>query len=360
MHCRISETLSFAVKFIVFCGVLYVLVDFILPAFHLTYLLEAVNRYNAAMAGFLFRLMGMDPLIQGAHIFLDGFGVKIITECSAIYHIILLYAFVMAYPSSTRQKIIGLFFGISVLWAGNTMRIIGVCLIGVKFPNLFAYVHVYFGQIIMILLVLTVSLAWLRSVVMVDTIDTPSSFFFRCIAISSIPFLFWLFLHKGYVWTNLYFIKFFLSLFGYHFELPPKLNLYPHTFNTFNLIAFSGLVLATRSLGTREKIKALITGLSLLSAMHLVFIFFQVLFFNFYVRQAFWLITAMIIVHQWVLPFALWLFLIRKEIFKAGGIHICPVCGEEKVGIIQHIKAKHGNKKTWFSEYLNKFLTLCL
>jgi exosortase H (IPTLxxWG-CTERM-specific) len=106
--------------------------------------------------------MGMDPLIQGAHMSLDGFNVKIIGECSALYHIILLCSFVMAYPSSARQKISGLLFGIPVLWAGNIVRIVGVCLAGAKSPDLFVYFHVYFGQIIMILFVLTVSLAWLR------------------------------------------------------------------------------------------------------------------------------------------------------------------------------------------------------
>ncbi len=339
---RLSFQKRFSLTFMLWCAALYALIDFILPAFHLTHFFEAANRYNAAMTGFIFKLLGMDPLIQGTHISLDGFRVKIITECSAFYHIILLFAFIMAYSSSSKQKTIGLLFGIPILWAGNIVRIVGVCFTGVKYPDFFAYVHVYFGQIIMILFVLTISLTWLRSVVMIKTTDKPSSFFIRFIAISIIPFLLWLFLHKGYVWINLNLIKFFLSLFGCHFELPSKLDLYPHTFNSFNLISFSGLVLATKSLGSGEKIKALIGGLAILSAMHLVFTLFRIFFFSFHVRQSFWLITAMIILHQWVLPFALWLFLIRKEIFKRKGIFTCPVCGAEKVGIIQHIKAKHG------------------
>jgi hypothetical protein len=51
---------------------------------------------------------------------------------------------------------------------------------------------------------------------------------------------------------------------------------------------------------------------------------------------------ALILINQWILPFGLWIAIVRKEIFKPGGIYKCPICGAEKRGIIEHIRTKHG------------------
>jgi uncharacterized Zn finger protein (UPF0148 family) len=31
-------------------------------------------------------------------------------------------------------------------------------------------------------------------------------------------------------------------------------------------------------------------------------------------------------------------------VFRRAGTHICPICGEERVGIVEHIRVKHGEK----------------
>jgi uncharacterized Zn finger protein (UPF0148 family) len=48
------------------------------------------------------------------------------------------------------------------------------------------------------------------------------------------------------------------------------------------------------------------------------------------------------IANQYILPFGLWLAFTYADLFKRAGTYTCPICGAEKVGIVEHIKAKHG------------------
>jgi hypothetical protein len=82
-------------------------------------------------------------------------------------------------------------------------------------------------------------------------------------------------------------------------------------------------------------------GLAILCGVHFFFRLFQVLFLQFKISFAFRPFVALIIINQWILPFALWLFFVRKELFKKKTT-VCPICGEEKFGIVDHIRGKHG------------------
>ena len=47
---------------------------------------------------------------------------------------------------------------------------------------------------------------------------------------------------------------------------------------------------------------------------------------------------------QYFLPFGIWLAFAYKDIFKRAGTYICPICGEEVVGMEEHVRKKHGKK----------------
>jgi len=49
-------------------------------------------------------------------------------------------------------------------------------------------------------------------------------------------------------------------------------------------------------------------------------------------------------IHQYLLPFGLWLVFAYADVFRRAGAHICPIGGEEKVGIVEPIKVKRGEK----------------
>ena len=327
---------KFGVIFVLLCSIFYAIIRWTPGTF------EPISNYTAATLGFLLRVLGMQPIVQGVFVSVDNFGVKIIGECSAIYILILFSSFVLAYPTSWKKKTIGLLFGIPSLFAVNTLRLVVVFIAGMWYPDLFEYIHVYLWQTIIIILVFIACFAWLRLVVMVDIRNKPIAFLVRFIAFSSILFLIWLYLDTEYLLMIYCIVEFLLHLLGYHVHLAPNPNImvYP---TTFNLITFTALVLATQSIGKRTKIKALITGLPLMMLIQVIRGAYQVLAY-YQVVHALEIMFAAQVINQYFLPFGLWFAFTYKDVFKRAGAYICPICGAEKVGIVEHIRVKHGEK----------------
>ncbi|WP_319526495.1 exosortase H [uncultured Desulfosarcina sp.] len=330
--------LLFSIRFVLLAGGLYILFNWLPPSA----IADPLNRHTAAMTAFLLRLPHLEPSVSGVILTAHGFSIRIIAECTAIFVAILYFSFVMAYPTALKNKLLGLAAGLPFLFAANLARILFIFLVGLKYRTFFEYAHVYIGQIVMILLVLVAVMTWLRSIAAVEMDDRPLSFLARFIAYSSIPFVFWLYLDQGFVYINLLIVKALLGLFGLQVPIPEKLDLYPHTFNTFHLIAFTSLMMATRSIERSQKAGCILIGLSILCGAHLLFRLNQVLFVDFNIKYAMRPFVALIIINQWILPFGLWLFFARNVLFKREDRFICPICGAEKKGLIEHMKAKHG------------------
>lgn len=331
--------LKFGALFVFFCATFYG-ITVLTPSTFAT-----LNNHTATALGFLLQVLGMQPVMQGAVVSADGFGVKIIGECSALYVLILFSSFVLAYPTTLQNKAIGLFFGIPALFVVNTVRLVIVFLVGLWRPDLFEYIHVYLWQPIIIILIFISCLTWLRYVVMIATRNNPLTFLVRFIAFSSIPFLIWFHLDKIYVAMTGQITEFLLNCMGYQIRLEPDPNIlfYPAT---FNLIVFSALILATQSASFSRKgtkIPALVIGVTLMVLVEVIHELFQVLAY-FGMQHALEIMHTTRIANQYLLPFGLWLAFIYADMFKRAGTYTCPICGEEKVGIVEHIKAKHGEK----------------
>ena len=328
----------FSVRFVMLAGGLYILFNWLPPSA----LADPLNRHTAEMTAFFLRLLHLEPSVSGVILSAQGFSIRIIAECTAIFVAILYFSFVMAYPTALKNKLLGLAAGLPFLFAANLARILFIFLIGLKYRAFFEYAHVYIGQIVMILLVLVAAMTWLRSIAEAKMDDRPLSFLVRFIAYSSIPFVFWLYLDQGFVYINLLLVKALLSGFGLPVPIPEKLDLYPHTFNTFHLIAFASLMMATRSIERSRKVRCTLIGLVILCVAHFLFRLNQALYVDFHINYAMRPFVALIIINQWILPFGLWLFFARNALFKRRDRYICPICGAEKKGLIEHMKAKHG------------------
>jgi len=331
--------LTFGALFLVSCTAFYVITRLTPSSF------APLNNYTATALGFLLHALGMPPTVEGVIVSAGGFSVKIIYECSAIFVFIPFISFVLAYPTSLKNKAIGLIFGIPSLFVVNALRLTVVFFTGLWRPDLFEYVHAYLWQTIMIILVFISCLAWLHYVVMVTTRNKPLAFLVRFVGFSSVLFLIWFYLDNIYVLIIGYMTEFLLNCMGYHIHLAPDPNiaLYP---STFNLIAFTALILATQHPSVREKgvkMKALVFGLTLMMLVEVIHGLYQVLV-NFGVGYALEIMYAAQIGNQYFLPFGLWLVFVYTDVFKKAGMHVCPICGEEKVGIVDHIRAKHGEE----------------
>jgi archaeosortase B (VPXXXP-CTERM-specific) len=95
----------------------------------------------------------------------NGFSVKIIEECTGIYEVLIFAAAVLAFPTLWRNKFIGLGLGVPMLYAFNVVRIMFLILVGHHYPQSFDFMHLYFWQATLIVMITSVWLLWIFQVV---------------------------------------------------------------------------------------------------------------------------------------------------------------------------------------------------
>ena len=93
----------------------------------------------------------------------SGFGVSIEPGCNGIEACIVLFAAVMAYPATWRQKAAGLAIGFLAVQALNVVRVISLFYLGQWNTQVFQFAHEFLWQALIMLDVLIVWLLWVRA-----------------------------------------------------------------------------------------------------------------------------------------------------------------------------------------------------
>ena len=104
-------------------------------------------------------------LTNGTTIFYGPFPIEIIEECSGMYEALLLGAALLAFPTAWYKTAIGFALGFPLIWAMNIARIAVLLVIGRYSPEYFNFLHLYFWQGTMILMVASTWLLWVLWVV---------------------------------------------------------------------------------------------------------------------------------------------------------------------------------------------------
>ncbi|MCG8553009.1 MAG: archaeosortase/exosortase family protein [Desulfobacterales bacterium] len=295
----------FSFTFVFVCLVLYLSLETAPPAFF-----HFVNRANTLGTGFLLKLAGIVPRITNDMISYEGFTVKVVGECSAVFISILPLAFFIAYPSRALWKIAGVFAGLPLLFIFNLFRIVLVFMVGLASPKLFPWVHLYFGQVGMIFLVVWICMVWLKYAKK-DIRQLPDTrMMLAAFVVSILPFTAWIWLCKPYTWMLLWTARLILELAGFSAVLPGALALYPHTFISFNIVVILSLVMADRMFRKQMSKKKFLTGMGSLMVLHLFFQMLPILFFQNRLMQSQPLINALLVIHQFFLPFIFWVALV--------------------------------------------------
>lgn len=271
------------------------------------HLLAPLVRETAATVAELLGLFGTSPGVDGDLLTLSGFRVRIVTECTPLYLAILFSSFVLSSPAQLGRKALGVLFGLPLLHAVNAVRIAAVMAVGAAYPGLFESVHVYLGQVVSVIAVIVACLAWLRWA-SGRTEHATCAFLARAAGISGLLFLPWFLLNRWYVAAGDYPIKLLFRLAGSPVDLSAGLAVY---YQTFNMVTFSALVLATGSITAREKILGLAAGLPLLWLGHQAFRTCNVFLSAFRVEAAYGLSVAIHLFASYLLPFLLWLAVVR-------------------------------------------------
>ncbi len=98
-------------------------------------------------------------------IFYGPFPVEIIEECSGIYEALLLGAALLAFPTAWYKTALGFAIGFPLIYAMNIARIAVLLVIGRYSPQYFEFLHLYFWQGTMVLMVASTWLLWVLWVV---------------------------------------------------------------------------------------------------------------------------------------------------------------------------------------------------
>jgi archaeosortase B (VPXXXP-CTERM-specific) len=110
-----------------------------------------------------------DNLVQ-----LGSFSVLIIEECTGVFEALIFLAAVLAYPTGWVDKLIGIVLGVPILYAFNVLRILVLLWVGRFHHRLFEFMHIYFWQGTLILMITSVWLLWIFKVVRHENPSTPA------------------------------------------------------------------------------------------------------------------------------------------------------------------------------------------
>jgi exosortase/archaeosortase family protein len=104
----------------------------------------------------------MKVYASGISISGEGFSVKILGNCNAIYETVLLLSAVIAFPALLKEKVVGGVLGTIFIYLLNLLRVVLLYLVGVYAPQFFEESHVYVSQTIFFVMVAIFWLIWVE------------------------------------------------------------------------------------------------------------------------------------------------------------------------------------------------------
>lgn len=118
----------------------------------------------AQMSATLMQLFDHQVIFHGVELIdsQSGFSVSIQAGCNGVEAALILVAAILAYPTSWKAKVIGVFVGFLSVQALNILRIISLFYLGKWNTQAFEWAHLYIWQTLIMLDVLIVFLVWLK------------------------------------------------------------------------------------------------------------------------------------------------------------------------------------------------------
>jgi exosortase H (IPTLxxWG-CTERM-specific) len=268
--------------------------------------LAPLCRVTAVQVAALLELAGLAPRLQGDMISLSGFTVRIVTECTSLYACLLFGSFVLAQPASWKRTLTGLLAGTAALTAVNLLRIGFVTAVGPHVTrNQFDLLHVYLGQVVMLLLVLAAAQVWIR---WSAGGSAPYPFLLRSMVIATVLFVPWVVVNRAYLalLDKLVAAVFSFLYPGYQLLTPRPLLLYNHT---FAVPLFLALILAGRREWSVNRFAATVGGCYVIAVWHALFRGTHVIWTALDVPEIEPIHQGIYLLGQFLVPFLLWLWI---------------------------------------------------
>lgn len=137
------------------------------PYFSIVYAEELLGfmAITADICGGLLSFFSDTVMVNDRFMSLQGFTVEIIEECTGLFEMLIFLAALLSYPADWKSKIIGILLGLPALYLFNVLRIVALTLVGVHSPGMFDFMHLYFWQGTLILMITSVWVLWILLVV---------------------------------------------------------------------------------------------------------------------------------------------------------------------------------------------------
>lgn len=120
---------------------------------------HSVNLWTAKTTAWALRLLGADGRAHGTIVTSSVSTIRIVSECTALYPVVIFVSAVVAFPASWKQKLLAL-LGVPILAFVNLVRIVSLCYIGHWLPNVMDTAHVVVWQSLMIFFTVLLWLLW--------------------------------------------------------------------------------------------------------------------------------------------------------------------------------------------------------
>jgi exosortase H (IPTLxxWG-CTERM-specific) len=160
---KISPMVRFVVLFLVFLLIVGVAFSQLITRYHDNILW--LMRLTATLTGAIVSVFSSNVFYSGVIVSFRGFSVEIIDECTGLFEMLIYIAAVVAFSTTIRKKLLGMVIGIPAIFLFNLARIIFLLLAGAYSKSLFDFMHLYFWQATLIIMISSVWIGWLYLVV---------------------------------------------------------------------------------------------------------------------------------------------------------------------------------------------------
>jgi len=158
-----SPGLKFVLRFLATLAALGLTYAYLTAKYHDS-LLWFMNT-TASVCGFLLSLFSGAVQYSGKYVTYKGFSVEIIDECTGLLEMVIYLAAVVSFSAPWRKKLTGIAMGVPAIYLFNILRIFVLLIVGSMSKRAFDFMHLYFWQATLILMIGTVWIGWLMLVV---------------------------------------------------------------------------------------------------------------------------------------------------------------------------------------------------
>lgn len=161
MKLNIDKEFKFLFTFLIFSSIFY----FVVSKFYSADTPIVGTFTIAFILNNLLKIFGMNSIQMGDTVYLpNDIKLRIITECTGLYEMIILCSMIISYPTNITNKLYGVMTGIAMISTLNMIRLITISYILIYYNNMFYFVDIYLWQISLVIFISLAYIIWLRSI----------------------------------------------------------------------------------------------------------------------------------------------------------------------------------------------------